>query len=76
MIKTLKNLNWKRIIPILIGAGGVVESLGGTLPPWVAVVGAYIAGGVTPLERIVAKRKKPASPFDSVDSAAKVERMR
>ena len=76
MIKTLKNLPWKRIGTMALGAIGVYTSSGGTLPAWVAGVAGLVAGTAVNAEKIMAKRKKPSGPFASVDAAAKVERMR
>jgi hypothetical protein len=75
-MNALKNINWKRIGTMALGAIGVYTSSGGTLPPWVAGVAGLIAGTAVNAEKVMAKRKRPASPFDSVDAASKVERMR
>lgn len=76
MIKQLKNLPWKRIGTIALGAVGVLEANGHALPSWVAGVAGLVAGTAVNAERIMAKRKSPSNPFDSVDAATKVERMR
>lgn len=76
MKKFLKSVNWKRLVPILVGTGGIVDSLGGTVPPWLTALSGVIAGAAINAERIVAKRKTPSNPFDSVDAAAKVEKIK
>jgi len=76
MKKFIKNVNWKRVLPLLIGTGGIVDSLGGAIPPWLAALSGVIAGAAINAERIVAKRETPSNPFDSVDAAEKVEKMK
>ena len=79
VMQTLKSLPWKRILVMLFGAGGIVEAVGGSLPPtWqapLAVLGGFVGGVAINAERVMAKRKTPAAPFDVAAAREKLEKM-
>jgi hypothetical protein len=76
MMKLLKSINWKRIGTIAVGAVGVYESAGGTLPSWVMGVAGLIAGTAINAEKVMAKRNTPSNPFSTVDAQEKVDRLK
>jgi hypothetical protein len=76
MKKLIKDVNWKRIGLIATGITSGAAAHGIALPWWVTLISGTVAGVAINGERIVAKRKTPSNPFDSVDAATKVERLR
>lgn len=77
----MKNWNWKRIGVFLTGVTGVASSIAQLLPPGkvgmaIAAAGGLVAGVAVNAEKFMAKRAKPATPFDSPAAREKVERMK
>ncbi|MDX2253304.1 MAG: hypothetical protein NW202_13545 [Nitrospira sp.] len=72
----IKNINWRRLGTIAAGAVGAATAQGIALPWWVTFLSGALAGAAVNAEKVMAKRKKPSNPFDSVDAATKVEKMK
>ena len=76
MKKFIRSIPWKRVATIAVGAVGVYESSGGTLPSWVSGLAGLIAGTAINAERFMAKRNTPSAAFDSELAETKVERLK